>query len=261
MDERTAFENYMTDGGTWPKSVVRGRDGQYLLAQTAAAWTVWQARAAQPEPAAPTEYEVAPNGRRSAVLTAMMNARTRAEAALAEPQEPDVPEVCFGNIPPVGWLESPHGEFRKNLLYKLEFPSQLLSWQIPLYAHLRAALAQPEPAAPTPYTEADCLAAEKKWSAPAAPTVVEPVAWASPSVIPLREGRNNHPCVLTDTRCAANTVPLYATPPRAALTRDEMRSIFLAHGFTIKPGYDDLKEYVYEAARAVIAASGGPRNE
>ena len=70
-------------------------------------------------------------------------------AALAEPQEPDVPEVCFGNIPPVGWLESPHGEFRKNLLYKLEFPSQLLSWQIPLYAHLRAALAQPEPAAPT----------------------------------------------------------------------------------------------------------------
>ena len=69
-------------------------------------------------------------------------------AALAEPQEPDVPEVCFGNIPPVGWLESPHGEFRKNLLYKLEFPSQLLSWQIPLYAHLRAALAQPEPAAP-----------------------------------------------------------------------------------------------------------------
>ena len=57
MDERTAFENYMTDGGTWPKSVVRGRDGQYLLAQTAAAWTVWQARAAQPEPAAPTVVE------------------------------------------------------------------------------------------------------------------------------------------------------------------------------------------------------------
>ena len=41
------------------------------------------------EPQKPTEYEVAPNGRRSAVLTAMMNARTQAEAALAEPvQEP-----------------------------------------------------------------------------------------------------------------------------------------------------------------------------
>ena len=47
-----------------------------------------------------------------------------------------------------------------------------------------------------------------------------------------------------------------AHPPRAPLTRDEIRSIFMAHGFTIKEGCDDLKEYVYEAARALEQAHG-----
>lgn len=47
-----------------------------------------------------------------------------------------------------------------------------------------------------------------------------------------------------------------ATQPRAALTRDDIRAIFLANGFTIKPGCDDLKEYVYNAARAIEAAHG-----
>ena len=36
---------------------------------------------------------------------------------------------------PVGWFESPHGAFRANPLYKLEFPSQLLAWSLPLYTH------------------------------------------------------------------------------------------------------------------------------
>lgn len=61
-------------------------------------------------------------------------------AALAEPvQEPDVPATNFGNMEPVGWLESPHGAFRANPLYKIQFPSQLLSWQVPVFA----ALAEP----------------------------------------------------------------------------------------------------------------------
>ena len=34
---------------------------------------------------------------------------------------------------PVGWLESPHGAFRADPLYKMQFPSQLLQWQIALY--------------------------------------------------------------------------------------------------------------------------------
>lgn len=44
-------------------------------------------------------------------------------AALAEADEP------------VAWFESPYGEVRVNPLYKFQFPSSLLSWQIPLYTH------------------------------------------------------------------------------------------------------------------------------
>ena len=34
---------------------------------------------------------------------------------------------------PVAWMESPHGAIRANPNYRLNFPSQLLHWQIPLY--------------------------------------------------------------------------------------------------------------------------------
>lgn len=51
---------------------------------------------------------------------------------------------------------------------------------------------------------------------PDAFTLPMPVAWASPNTIPLRPGKDNHPCVLTSTMCAANTVPLWAHPPAQA---------------------------------------------
>ena len=50
-----------------------------------------------------------------------------------EQPEPDVPTTRFGNMGPVGWLEPPDGVFRANPLYKIKFPSKLLSWQVPLY--------------------------------------------------------------------------------------------------------------------------------
>ncbi len=46
---------------------------------------------------------------------------------------------------PVGWLESPHGAFRADPLYKMQFPSQLLQWQIALYT------APPQQAEPDAY--------------------------------------------------------------------------------------------------------------
>ena len=54
---------------------------------------------------------------------------------LAQPEQ-DVPEASCGNMGPVGWLESPDGVFRENPLYKIKFPSKLLSWQVPLYMAL-----------------------------------------------------------------------------------------------------------------------------
>lgn len=39
----------------------------------------------------------------------------------------------------------------------------------------------------------------------------------------------------------------------SAITDEQIRAAFLANGFTIKEGHDDLKPYVYAAARAVLA--------
>lgn len=38
------------------------------------------------------------------------------------------------------------------------------------------------------------------------------------------------------------------------LTQDEIRAVFLSNGFTVKEGQTDLKDYVYAAARELIAA-------
>ena len=46
------------------------------------------------------------------------------------------------------------------------------------------------------------------------------------------------------------------------ITDKQIREVFLAHGFTIKPGYDDLRPYVYEAAKALLAlAAPAPQAE
>lgn len=49
-----------------------------------------------------------------------------------------------------------------------------------------------------------------------------------------------------------------ATPAAPALVamlgRDQIRAIFMQHGFTIKEGQTDLKQYVYDAAEALLAA-------
>lgn len=51
---------------------------------------------------------------------------------------------------------------------------------------------------------------------------------------------------------------LFTAPPAQQaqpLTRDRVREIFMAHGFTVKNGQADLKPYVYEAAYALLAAA------
>ncbi len=51
----------------------------------------------------------------------------------------------------------------------------------------------------------------------------------------------------TTTAQAAESVP--------ALDRDRIREIFMAHGFTVKEGQTDLKQYVYDAAEALLRAA------
>lgn len=45
------------------------------------------------------------------------------------------------------------------------------------------------------------------------------------------------------------------------LSKDTIRSIFLANGFTIKEGQTDLKPYVYEAARELLRAADTLRKD
>lgn len=44
------------------------------------------------------------------------------------------------------------------------------------------------------------------------------------------------------------------------LTDEQIRKIFMANGFTVKPGLTDLKAYVYEAARAIESAACADRD-
>ena len=43
------------------------------------------------------------------------------------------------------------------------------------------------------------------------------------------------------------------TERKEPLSKDQIREVFLAHGFTVKDGQTDLKPYVYDAAYALIA--------
>lgn len=65
----------------------------------------------------------------------------------------------------------------------------------------------------------------------------------------------------------ARAMPLYTAPqpaptPQAdsqpALDRTRIREIFMAHGFTVKEGQTDLKQYVYDAADALLRAARAP---
>ena len=46
-----------------------------------------------------------------------------------------------------------------------------------------------------------------------------------------------------------------------SLTDEQIKAVFLANGFTIKEGLSDLKPYVYQAARALLAAAAPPAQE
>ena len=49
--------------------------------------------------------------------------------------------------------------------------------------------------------------------------------------------------------------------PGERLTRDQIREVFMSHGFTIKEGQTDLKQYVYDAAHALLELVAAPHQE
>lgn len=47
----------------------------------------------------------------------------------------------------------------------------------------------------------------------------------------------------------------------APLSRDQIREVFMAHGFTVKEGQTDLKQYVYDAAYALLGTKPAPLSD
>lgn len=58
----------------------------------------------------------------------------------------------------------------------------------------------------------DVIAQDTQSKSDAVDVKQEPVAWASDNVIPLRGLKDNHPTILTATKCAANPIPLFTHP-------------------------------------------------
>jgi hypothetical protein len=55
-----------------------------------------------------------------------------------EQHNKDVPATDFGNTAsfvaePIGWLEAPHGTFRRNHSVSVTFPPQSAAWSIPVF--------------------------------------------------------------------------------------------------------------------------------
>ena len=56
-----------------------------------------------------------------------------------------------------------------------------------------------------------------------------------------------------DAACLSQT--RVTTERKGPLSKDQIREVFLTHGFTIKEGQADLKPYVYDAAYALLTAA------
>lgn len=67
------------------------------------------------------------------------------------------------------------------------------------------------------------------------------------------------PCGYEAVRCAWKAGQQAECEKRKPLSNDEIRSIMLDNGFTIKDGCKDLKPYVYAAVRAIEKAHGMTR--
>ena len=118
---------------------------------------------------------------------------------------------------------------------------------------LRAALAQPEPAALEDIPA--CMFCGELIE-PAATTVVEPVLFIHPSTLKWDKG---HVGAWKPGYELPGYIPLYlAAPPRAALSDEQIRNLW----FAAKPT-EDGRSASWNFARAIEAAHGigGPRNE
>ena len=102
-----------------------------------------------------------------------------------------------------------------------------------------------------------------------APAEVSPTSGAADLPEPhFGEGRHLGLAFRSDAYSVAQVQALFASHGQApatpqadgqpALDRTRIREIFMTHGFTVKEGQTDLKQYVYDAADALLRAASAP---
>lgn len=109
-------------------------------------------------------------------------------------------------------------------------------------AMLREILAAPQPS-PTPQAN----------SAPSAASKAVLAAIRAANMQLVRTGDDSFMLVTYK-----QATPQADSQPAPVLDRDRIREIFMAHGFTVKEGQTDLKQYVYDAADALLRAARAP---
>ena len=90
-----------------------------------------------------------------------------------------------------------------------------------------------------------------------------PVGYINRGIAPHTKGKtvfHEKPTTNLEERWWSRDEPVFlASQGQApALDRDRIREIFMAHGFTVKEGQTDLKQYVYDAAEALLRAARAP---
>lgn len=141
---------------------------------------------------------------------------------------PDLPAAPAPE--PMAWMYM-HEETGNTSVYLLQRKNMSRYVEVPLYTARSANLAA------TPPNHSEDVRGMVAAPAP------EPVAWASPNVIPLTGMRDNFPCVLTPFRCEANTVPLYTTPPDLSARVRELESALR-----------ECEEYLRDCANSPVLA-------
>jgi Lar family restriction alleviation protein len=200
-------------------------------ASEAEAIAAWNRRApAQPEPAAPLTWEQA--------VRSTITDPEYAERILALPDNATTEQIRAIR-PEAAPAEPAPGWCKHCRQYTIEEPLQAAPTDDTIEAAMNRALLKS-----VKYLEA-------------APTVVEPVGWLE---APYGGYKQNPRYRLTLPPAAlAWKIPLYTTPPRAALTDEQIDDCLplgmAPHSTLVGP--DEIRKF----ARAVIAASEGPRNE
>lgn len=123
--------------------------------------------------------------------------------------------------------------------------------------HTQPGYLQPEDVAGLPSLYSEGIAPQQEAQEPVA-LLVRKNSWRAGQWEVAPPGSPSYGLGWADQRKYVYAAP---QPTPAPLSRDQIREVFMAHGFTIKEGQTDLKQYVYDAAYALLGTKPAPLSD